>query len=406
MSSLRPLSLLLVSFVVASMAGCDRTGGAEPGSVAQVDTLANGAVHVTNPEGAGLWAESEEWRLVEDLRIGSMDGSGPTVFGRLLSLSFAVDDDGRMFVLDGQANEIRVFDPSGSHLRSFGRAGAGPGELGGGASLAGWGPDGNLWVTDPDNARYSVLSPAGEVLATHRREIRFSMSPWPGAIDVEGRILDIGIRQATSSDKALVRVDPRTLAKDTFGLPRHDGGSFSLLTPNGLPMRSVTIPFAGQLVWQPDPHGYVWSAITDEYRIVTQNLAGDTVRITERALRPIPVTAAERAEALDGLKGFIRDGGEVDASRIPSTKPVINDFMIDDLGYLWVWLQQEESEAATYDVFDPDGLFLGSIASPTPVMTRPRPVFHGDHVYGFTVDELDVPYLVRLRIEGRERSGR
>jgi hypothetical protein len=35
-----------------------------------------------------------------------------------------------------------------------------------------------------------------------------------------------------------------------------------------------------------------------------------------------------------------------------------------------------------------------------------RPVFSGNHVYGFVLDELMVPHLVRLRIEGREVTGR
>ena len=48
----------------------------------RIDTLANGAVHVANPEG-GLWDPSEVPTLVEELRIGSPQGEGPEVFGEI-----------------------------------------------------------------------------------------------------------------------------------------------------------------------------------------------------------------------------------------------------------------------------------------------------------------------------------
>lgn len=37
--------------------------------------------------------------------------------------------DGRFAVADAQAEEVRIFDPDGRHLRTFGGKGAGPGEL-------------------------------------------------------------------------------------------------------------------------------------------------------------------------------------------------------------------------------------------------------------------------------------
>ena len=394
--------LVCIAIVVGAgllVAAC--TGDENRASEAAVEVRADGSVHVRNPE-VGRWAEGEGWRLVEDLRIGAVDGAGPEVFGNVLSLSLAVDDEGRMFVLDGQANAIRVFAPSGAHVRTFGRAGSGPGEMRG-PFLAGWGPDTTLWIADPANTRYTVFSRDGAYLASHRRAIGFSMRPWPGTIGTDGRIYDIGIRFGPRSEHVLVRVDPLTAAADTFPLPAYDGGQFHLLNAAGLPMQSVTIPFAGRLIWSLDPRGYVWSTITDHYVIVQQNLAGDTLLIVEREHRPIRVGAEERAAALEQLQDFVAAGGRVDAGRIPSTKPALHGFAVDDRGYLWVVPQRPPGdERRAYDVFDPNGRYLGEVPASTFVLSWPAPpVFRDDHVYGFTLDQLQVPYLVRQRIEGR-----
>jgi hypothetical protein len=221
------------------------------------------------------------------------------------------------------------------------------------------------------------------------------MYPWPGIADQAGRIVDLGVAPVPPYAQVLVRANLATAAADTFPLPSYDGGSFQLLNPAGRPIRSLSIPFAGRLVWRLDPRGYVWSAITDEYRIVQQRLPGDTVLIIELARAPAPVSAEERATALEGLADFEVAGGRVDRSQIPSTKPQFHDFMVDDRGYLWV------ATAGGLDVFGPDGRYLGVVTGSNLIMWPARPVFRGAYVYGFTLDELHVAYLVRLRVEGR-----
>lgn len=393
-------ALACMCAVGALLTGCaDDTN--RHGRVAGVDTLDNGAILVQNPA-AGLWAEGEAWSLVEDLRIGSVDGSGPDVFGSAGSLSLAVDDTGHMYVLDGQAREVRVFDPSGAHVRTFGRAGAGPGEMRS-PFLAGWGPDGHLWVVDQQNARYSVFSTVGEFLTSYRREIGFSMHPWPGTMDHAGHIVDVGPPLDGRTDPpSLVRVDPRSAAADTFALPNYDGGRFTQLNDAGRPMRAVSIPFAGRLVWRLDPRGYFWTSITNDYRIVRHALSGDTLMIVERAAPLAQVTPDERASALEGLSDFVAGGGRIDPSMIPSTKPPLHGFMVDHSGYLWVLAG---AARPGFDVFDPDGRYLGEVPLSTPLsLWAAQPVFRGRHLYGFTLDELGVPYLVRLRIDGRQDS--
>lgn len=64
--------------------------------------------------------------LTPIVEIGELNGRPATTFGEIESV--AVDSDGRIYVLDQMAREIRVFDAEGRHVQTVGRKGGGPGE--------------------------------------------------------------------------------------------------------------------------------------------------------------------------------------------------------------------------------------------------------------------------------------
>lgn len=66
-------------------------------------------------------------KLTPVVVIGELDGRPATTFGKIESV--VVDADGRIYVLDSMAQEIRVFDAEGMHLQTVGRMGGGPGEF-------------------------------------------------------------------------------------------------------------------------------------------------------------------------------------------------------------------------------------------------------------------------------------
>lgn len=118
-----------------------------------MDTLPSGQIVVTNPA-EPLWTPAEGWRVEEILRIGRVEGDGPDAFG--VVRAFDVDDLGRVWVIEHQAQEIRVFAPTGEHVRTIGRKGGGPGEFAQ-AVLIDFGPDGNAWVVDASHTLIAVL---------------------------------------------------------------------------------------------------------------------------------------------------------------------------------------------------------------------------------------------------------
>lgn len=112
--------------------------------------------------------------------------------------------------------------------------------------------------------------------------------------------------------------------------------------------------------------GNFWALITDQYRLLELGPAGDTLRTITKEFTAPPVTDADREQAREGLKWFTDQGGRIDMSRIPSTKPAIETFFVSDDGHIWVELVTiDDEEAGTrHDVFDPQGRFLGTVSLP------------------------------------------
>ena len=165
---------------------------------------------------------------------------------------------------------------------------------------------------------------------------------------------------------------------------------------------SAFIPFAPALVWALSPEGRVWSGISGEYRLALHEPGGDTLRTTEVPLPPIPVTAAEREQAARELKYFTDQGGRIDLSQVPSTKPAFTSIHVDDRGYLWIRpALPADAAGSAFDVLDPGGKYLGRVELPVKVDERMPVVVRGDRLYTVVLSEDDVPQLVRFRVEGR-----
>jgi hypothetical protein len=394
----RPL-LSAVPLISVLLTACGAAGDRGAGGwTGTVDTLASGQIVVTNP-GAPSWAPGAEWRVTEELRIGRIDGEGPDLFGRITSL--AVDRGGRIWVLEGQAQELRVFSAAGEYLRTVGRRGGGPGEFSQAARVD-LAPDGNLWVMDPGNGRLSVIDTAGRYLEGKKVPGGFMMPRWPGGFDDAGRYYAPTPSFVPHFSTELVRHDAALAPVDTISASPRDPierASFTIQS-NGVTIVSAGVPFQGGLLTKFSPAGTYWSLLTDEYRLQEYSTAGDTLRTITRVHTPLPVTTADREKAREDLQWFIDNGGQVDWSKIPSTKPLASDYFFDDDGHIWVAIRTDSREEGwEFDIFDPVGRYLGVVELPFQLERFPIPIFRNGVFYGITRDELDVPYVVMARIE-------
>jgi sugar lactone lactonase YvrE len=389
----RRVATAAVPLLCAALAACGGDG-ATAGFAGTVDTLPGGTIASRSPA-KGMWGQGEAWTLVPELTIGAEDGDGADVFGQVAALE--MDARGRIYVVEGQAHEVRVFDAAGRHVRTLGRKGGGPGEFD--QPAAAFWKDGHLWVVDQGNARFTVFDTAGTLVATHRRGTGgFMWFPWPGRVDRQGRIHDL-LPLPTQGDfrTGLARLDTAFAAADTFVIPESKGNYFELVRGRG--RTRTTVPFTPSRTVQLDRDGNVWTADDGTYRLSLVSFDGDTLRTVEKEHTPVPVTGEERDSALARLKWFRDQGGTVDASRIPGTKPAFGTVYPDENGYLWVAPQRAgEGARLAFDVFDPDGRYLGLVEPPVDLQPFAL-LIRGDVMLALVDDEMDIPRVIRLRIQ-------
>lgn len=307
---------------------------------------------------------ASRWVLRELTRIGSLDGEGPDVFGRIVDAE--IGPSGDVFVLDAQAGEVRVFRIDGEHQRTFGSEGEGPGELNRASGLA-FDPSGTLWVMNIGNARYSAYDPSsGDLVREERRMASFFMIPFPGAFDADGRLLDVGLG-GTDYEPVLLRLDDQFAPRDTLPMPTPDDGSRIAWMRDGVMMMSSMDPFASQPAWGPTADGGLVIGEGSTYRWHRVGFDGDTTLTVEVDRDRIAVTSSERDSALaefEELKAEFEAEPEREP-RVPDYKPAHGSVFEDDQGRIWVRVTTN-SDQAVWDVFSADGRLLGQVSGDIP----------------------------------------
>ena len=412
---LLPLTLTTLSLVAC---GIDtEPSGSGPDVV--VDTI--GDTTVVRTQSGSVWGA--EATLVPEVAIGRLDGPEEYLFGRVTSI--AVDDFRRVYVLDDQAQHVRVYDSEGVYLETLGGRGEGPGEFTRAESMAVL-PDGRLVVRDPGNLRVQVFGPG----AGDRNEWPYLSGNFytPRALytDVRGRTFLFSRIRDSSGDLVMhiVVLGPDGAPVDTLPEPSSDFEPSRVRAEDtdeegNTSSVSSVVPFSPFFRWSVHPSGHFLTGLSSEYRI--DLVRDDGVLRIERQSTPIPVSDAERDHELESTVRMIRlsvPGWNWNGPSIPRDKPVFKGLLSGRDGRIWVWLSTEAYsvendnynpdnpfseqvswiEPTRYDVFESDGTYLGVVATPDEFSTYPDPVFEGDHVWAVTRDELGVQRVVRYRI--------
>lgn len=391
--------LALLGILSISACGYDAS---LPDWTGRVDTLANGAVRIINPS-TGIWDSVSAWRIEADLELGGSASDGPAAFGFIQDID--LDEGGRLYVLDAQAAEVRIFDADGRFVRAIGRAGDGPGEFrqpAGIRSVRG----GGVWVADPLVDRYTLFDSVGLPIRIASPGIRpaswYLIFPWKGTVTRGGEVID---HTSTPRGTRLLRFSSSSggVAVDTFDAPTTTVAEFLLVDSNGQTRASMPVPFSPETIRYIDAQGGLWFGTNDQYRIVLRRLIGDTIRIIERAYEPVPITDGEVQIALKPAETFLKNGGRLDGPAPPTFKPAYRWFVVDDHGYLWVSLYMRDPDDGQYlEVFDPGGRLLGRVRVAFRFDPAVLPVIKGASFLAVGRDELDAQYVIRGRIAGRQ----
>jgi hypothetical protein len=360
--------------------------------------LSEGRILVTNLAQEG-WSSGIPWRFEEDLRLGTAAQDGPEQeqFGRITSL-FS-DSLGRIFILDALNQEIRVFDSAGTFLNRIGAEGEGPGEFTFASEIS-VGPGGDFWVLDDGASRYTVFELDGTLKTILPRRIIGRYSAFTGAVLGDGTYVDWGIefpdgRFGSRTFFHPILYPPGSESMDSLPRIEHHwemmpGGQMPLQHFGGFPVAAV------------DAKGRIWFADSKEYRVFSRSLKGDTTLVFTLPATPRLVTEEDREfVANQPFRSTSRLNEALEA--LPESKPIVYRILPDNSGHLFVFVDLEgEPEGSVVDVFQESGEFLGRMHLPVPVAlsSRGSPITYANSEYLYVVitDDLDVPYVSRLRI--------
>ena len=392
-------------------------GGAEGGAEWSGTVEDSAGVQIVRNSLQPIWGEGEAWGFEEVLSIGEAAGDPDYRFGQIAGLD--ATSDGRILVLDNQAQHIKVFSADGVFERTVGQAGSGPGEFGPGAAVLMVGAADTVIVPDAGNQRVNVIL-LGEGESTsfplsfeEGIPMRWQISN-SGVLAVQRRALNLPNQDVVDVDLIARQAYDGTIVDTLLTPPRGETFSFG----GGLPEFHF---FAPEPMWTLLNDGTFVHAVNDDYRINVAGPDASLTRVITMPSEPIPVSEQDKEiitgmimglmeeqgvppQALDGIKQGIsyedvfpaftqmRNGPEqslwVQRISVPSD-------MTADEQENWNPLLDQGSDE--WDVFDAEGRFMGFVTMPerfTPFSLR------GDLFYGVWRDEFEVQYVKVLRITG------
>lgn len=392
---------------------CGGGTGAWEGTV--TDSAGIAVIHNT---ATPIWRSGSEWTVTEEVRIGSVAGEPEYQFGFLAFVE--VGDDGTMYAMDLQAQEVRAYDTQGNYVRTIGGPGSGPGEIGQGAVFVFDDGQGGLIVPDLGNQRVNRYLPSGEPNGSFPLTIASGI-PTRWGVDPAGRLfaqlrgLNVqGISSLEEGDPIVV-YDTTGAVVDTIAmLPQ--GQTLAEATEEQFSM----VLFAPEPVWDLDQAGSIYYAMNDQYRVLVNDPAGNLVRVITREIEQKPVEESDK----DAIIAAIRDQyaqigvppaqleGIIQGIGFAEFFPAFGLIFLGPGETLWVQrirsskdMAEESEEGFEFDaqdigspeweVFDSEGRYLGVVDLPEGF----QPVnVQGDFLYGIWRDELDVQYIMRLKV--------
>lgn len=404
-----------IAFPVAALAlaGCGGGGADWTGTV----TDSAGVAMVENPAD-GLWSASSAWRLEEEFRIGETEGRPEYQFGQIGTI--AVGSDGSLYVIDAQAQQVKVFTSDGTFDRTIGRPGAGPGEIGAGAAFVLVGAGDTVFVPDLTNRRINRYAPDGTPLGSAPIAIEKGLpmlfqSTQSGQILAQIRSLSLPDRPAPDTLDRIVLLTSAGTVGDTL-LEFRSGGTLNL--GGGTPEINL---YAPEPAWDATDDLRIAYGVNDVYRVGIYGTDGELQRVIAKPFERQPVSENDREAIMNALTRAWTDAG-VPPSLLPQLRsfvhfgefiPAFSSLQVGPGGTLWVqhiqsaanltpeeleqFNVQEDLGAPDWDVFDAEGRFLGVVTMPPQFQPR---TFHGDRIVGVWRNELDVPFVMQLRIVG------
>lgn len=314
---------------------------------------------ITSP-GYTMWRDSTTgWKMTFERSI-TLEGAKPGQFDRAWQALLLPDR--RMLVSHRNPAGIELYDTAGKVERTIGNDGSGPDDFASASSMLMY--HDTLIVGDGIRGRVLFYTLDGVLHRSFFVDVHGE--PLALAIDGRGRLrvqqrrgsgegTRLGWLYFTLQGKRVDSLDapfvdrPRGIA--TPSAP----GRVTVLQLPYQPLNGFTFRQDGPLVY----------GFGDAYQFAITNTGRDTVRLFARSgFTPLALPASfADSTAKEMNEGRPPGTREIVASDFPAVFPIWNEIATDELGYLWVsrgfWIRRTHA----FDVFAPDGRYLGYVVS-------------------------------------------
>jgi len=326
----------------------------------------NDVIVVKNPK-EPMYGE-DIFSLEEELSIGE-EGREGYIFSQIRSV--AVDEDDRIYVLDSKEAHIKIFDRNGNYIKTIGRLGQGPGEIGSPRNI--WITSQNeVMVTDSRNRRLTFFSFEGQFIKSiATTQVNLLVTK----IDSKGNIIGIEVVREKESQKHELR--------------KFDSDLNFLCSFDSSPLPDIRSlnPFITPLRWDIDKNDMIICGWPKTYEIKIFDPEGTLTRKIEKDYEPIEITEEEierMGKALPAMK-----------FSIPKHHAAYWMLMVDDESRIFcmTWEKIKDGSGRYYDVFDSEGKYIAKI----PLKARPQ-VFKKNKLYTIEEDEEGYQVVKRYRI--------
>ncbi len=331
--------------------------------------------------------------------VGDDEGSEELWFSRVLGLARL--SNGSVAVADAVSSEVRIFDAAGTHVRSMGREGEGPGEFDHLWFM--WRlPGDTLWVGDYRPWRYHLYSVTGQHIRTVTMDPFYENRSRGGGVLANGTSINVRLEIAR-------RQDFRT--PDTWHVEAHGPDGKLLGTLMTLPGRTFGRGSSGILE---GPWFEASSSIDVKgHTVAIANGRDPEVRVLDHELRlrliirwDAPgreVTAAHIRSAREAARRQAREAGAVsplERAYLNSDRPAadvfpaVNSVRAGVDGTVWVWRYPRPGGVpgrSRVMAFGPDGDFVCYLSHTRNNYTIYE--FGADYVLGVQEDELGVQHV-------------
>jgi hypothetical protein len=347
----RALALLGLLLMAAPLAHAEWQGS---------ESYIDGRMVISNPETPAYGAErhvlTEVWR-----RGGEED---EVFFGTIAE--FLHDENGNIYLLDGQMSEIKVFAPDGEWLSTLGRQGEGPGEFQNGADMF-WTSTGEIGVVQAWPGKVVMLTADGHPGSTFSLPFRDGggwQSVTRGHRHGENIVL---------AGTAWTRIDGEQL-QFTY-LKSYDlaGNEVASYQETSRPAQFGNYEFIEeeftdfQRRWDVAEDGRVAAALSfGDYRIHVWNADGTLERIIERPDYQAVKRNAEEKEMFQSMYDSFTRWNRGSTFRVDDHHNTVEQIFFREDGSLWIQSSAHRWRPAAgdftgFDVYDTEGRFIKTV---------------------------------------------